>query len=652
MRQRLFPDVTLRPKHHYLSHYSKLTLEFGPLMKIWTMRFESKHQFFKRTIRNFHNFINVVKCLSEKHELLQSLIRVGTDKRLETQVYELTHFNIDMYQEDIKKTIRKIHLLTDDFQQCTRVVLRGFKMPLFKIESLDYKRILISAESILQIIDIAIKKLNLPADDVYTLALQENGTQIDDDNILIQLSQLNSTPIVLSLINKTQKASPSTSTSSTNSVYKKTCVLNMKEGVWDKVSDTVLSICQRGEKLQPAQRQAINRIVADYMFNVLKQTSRVAEKIALNICETYPKTFRDTIDNEQWGSGVESLRMQIYNYVLSTLKVCLRMFGTPCIKHTKNRKRALIGSDSDNADFEERKKETATSRRQDEYGCVEYAPRLPSTENSKSQEEKRLRLLKLFANVERNNREISQLMTETYPTLRGIINEKSRKIEEFLVEWPFLKEPEFFLEHSSMLLGKNVQKIWIDSLSKKVKPIRQYIKFNSKESEKVIGIINQCKEAAEVTRDNVPKIFVIFSLLIEYFEKKINYLIKVSSTDTVDADVLTVADSDYPVLIIRGTSLYDSAATCTVVIERKIMIFCDDVFQGILICFLTYYVFGFCYPKEAEKTLEFIQRVFLNINPISGGKRINKSKRRGKTFDTEVFNLAKAALSAFPDANY
>ncbi|KAL0098873.1 hypothetical protein PUN28_020860 [Cardiocondyla obscurior] len=138
-------------------------------------------------------------------------------------------------------------------------------------------------------------------------------------------------------------------------------------------------------------------------------------------------------------------------------------------------------------------------------------------------------------------------MTETYPTLRGIINEKSRKIEEFLVEWPFLKEPEFFLEHSSMLLGKNVQKIWIDSLSKKVKPIRQYIKFN---------------KAAEVTRDNVPKIFVIFSL----------------------------------------------AATCTVVIERKIMIFCDDVFQGILICFLTYYVFGFCYPKEAEKTLEFIQR--------------------------------------------
>ncbi|XP_070526490.1 uncharacterized protein [Cardiocondyla obscurior] len=392
----------------------------------------------------------------------------------------------------------------------------------------------------------------------------------------------------------------------------------MKEGVWDKVSDTILSICQREEKLQPAQRQAINRIVADYMFNVLKQTSRgVAEKIAINICETYPETFRDTIDNEQWGSGVESLRMQIYN--------CVQY-----IKHTKNRKRAFIGSDSDDADFEERKKETATSRRQDEYGCVEYAPRLPSTEDSKSQEEKRLRLLELFANVERNNKEISKLMIETYPTLRGIINEKSRKIKEFLVEWPFLKEPEFFLEHSSMLLGKNVQKIWLDSLSKKVKPIRQHIKFTSKKSEKVIGIINQCKEAAEVTRDNVPKIL----------------------TDTADVDVLTVADSDYPVLIIRGTSLYDSAATCTVVIERKIMIFCDDVSQGILICFLAYYVFGFCYPKEAEKTLEFIQRVFLNINPISGGKRNGKSKRRGKTFDTEVFNLAKAALSAFPDVNY
>ena len=46
MREMLFPDVKLRPKHHYLLHYPELILQFGPLIKVWTMRFESKHRFF------------------------------------------------------------------------------------------------------------------------------------------------------------------------------------------------------------------------------------------------------------------------------------------------------------------------------------------------------------------------------------------------------------------------------------------------------------------------------------------------------------------------------------------------------------------------------------------------------------------------------
>lgn len=44
-------------------------------------------------------------------------------------------------------------------------------MPLFKIESPGSKRVIINAESVSQIIEIAIKKFNLPADDVYTVNL-------------------------------------------------------------------------------------------------------------------------------------------------------------------------------------------------------------------------------------------------------------------------------------------------------------------------------------------------------------------------------------------------------------------------------------------------------------------------------------------------
>ena len=82
-RANLFPDVSLRPKHHYLLHYPALTLKFGPLVNLWTLRFESKHQFFKRCIRASHNFINVTSMLAERHQFLQAYnsatVRFGDD---------------------------------------------------------------------------------------------------------------------------------------------------------------------------------------------------------------------------------------------------------------------------------------------------------------------------------------------------------------------------------------------------------------------------------------------------------------------------------------------------------------------------------------------------------------------------------------------
>jgi hypothetical protein len=46
-RAELFPDIPMTPKHHYLTHYGDLILCFGPLIRVWTLRFESKHSFFQ-----------------------------------------------------------------------------------------------------------------------------------------------------------------------------------------------------------------------------------------------------------------------------------------------------------------------------------------------------------------------------------------------------------------------------------------------------------------------------------------------------------------------------------------------------------------------------------------------------------------------------
>lgn len=76
LRITCFPDVPLRPKHHYLEHYPELIEMFGCLMRVGTLTFESNHRFFKNTAQSKKNFKNITKTLSEEHELAQSALSV------------------------------------------------------------------------------------------------------------------------------------------------------------------------------------------------------------------------------------------------------------------------------------------------------------------------------------------------------------------------------------------------------------------------------------------------------------------------------------------------------------------------------------------------------------------------------------------------
>jgi hypothetical protein len=67
----LFPNERRKPKHHFVSHYADMTYRFGPLVQYNTLRFESKHAFFKHIIHDCKNFKNVTKMLAMRHQLLQ-----------------------------------------------------------------------------------------------------------------------------------------------------------------------------------------------------------------------------------------------------------------------------------------------------------------------------------------------------------------------------------------------------------------------------------------------------------------------------------------------------------------------------------------------------------------------------------------------------
>ena len=62
----VYPHRRLIPKHHFMIHYPRAIRKIGPIIHVWTMRFEAKHRFFKNTIKNFKN---LTKSLAKKHQM-------------------------------------------------------------------------------------------------------------------------------------------------------------------------------------------------------------------------------------------------------------------------------------------------------------------------------------------------------------------------------------------------------------------------------------------------------------------------------------------------------------------------------------------------------------------------------------------------------
>lgn len=106
--QELFPGVQLLPKHHYLEHYPQLIRMFGPLVCLWTMRFEAKHSFFKQVVRHTNCFKNVPLSLATKHQLMISYhLRSSSFEETSLEVTNVSTVPLDCLKQEIAQTIEK-----------------------------------------------------------------------------------------------------------------------------------------------------------------------------------------------------------------------------------------------------------------------------------------------------------------------------------------------------------------------------------------------------------------------------------------------------------------------------------------------------------------------------------------------------------------
>lgn len=123
-RIKLFPSVPLKPKHHFLHHYPELIFQFGPLIRLWTLRFESKHSYFKRVARRCQNFRNITKTLSVKHQLLQAYNLNGAFFPQSLNYSNGCTFRANLYDVNIQNAVQPL-CASDELFMTNKIEING-----------------------------------------------------------------------------------------------------------------------------------------------------------------------------------------------------------------------------------------------------------------------------------------------------------------------------------------------------------------------------------------------------------------------------------------------------------------------------------------------------------------------------------------------
>lgn len=311
-----------------------------------------------------------------------------------------------------------------------------------------------------------------------------------------------------------------------------------QHGVWSdilkKIPERILEYCKKNIKPLPSDVKLMNGQIAHYAIQVLKDTSRrTAYLIASMLVKNYPQ-LADTVKGIRIGKGHESLGMQIYNAINFR-------------KDVKSKKRKASGP---HPLFEMEKlseENSKISRRQDNYGCVEYETNVSPTHLTEL-EEKRLRLFQLYSNPEEwSFQDISNMLNDLFDSLRLIINAENRCIFEVFLHCPFLGESNYLVQHASRVIygkggrsGKSLTDIWDENVTITEPALKQYCKSlyllsesakrkpkNSSVLKNINDLIAEAQAMCKKTCNKIPDLIYMFKIIAAFLEEDEDYLMKV-----------------------------------------------------------------------------------------------------------------------------
>lgn len=126
--QEVFPNNKLLPKHHYIEHYPQLIQLFGPLVGLWTIRFEAKHSFFKKIMKHTSCFKNVPLSLAVKHQFMigYHLSSPSIDKPL-LDVSEASTVPLDVLKEELAQAFKQRNPFVSEIHIAKNVCRKGIQ---------------------------------------------------------------------------------------------------------------------------------------------------------------------------------------------------------------------------------------------------------------------------------------------------------------------------------------------------------------------------------------------------------------------------------------------------------------------------------------------------------------------------------------------
>lgn len=403
---------------------------------------------------------------------------------------------------------------------------------------------------------------------------------------------------------------------------------------WQRFPPSLINACAKKKVPCPHDVADMIYIIAEYLIDVFKNDSReMIKTVATSICRRYPQSFEMKLDNGKVEDGSTKLELSIMKMVRYQKSFNPTTKRRNCVNKKRKKTTSTIKSRGDD------RKCT-----RDEYGFAAWQPKLSMHETPETQNMKKQFLMEESNKLTsyRNESKIDQALKDTYPTQRREINQRTNKsVFEILQEWPILKEQRHFFDHASTLLDKRVLNDFYCNIDAHL-VIHDFMKQcclslnknNTAKIDRIKTILIKSSTAATQMKNEKARAIAIFSLVLEYFEEK-NALFEVMNETSTDKGIEETINVETPFVVILGSSEYDPAAKSVIFIEGRICFRSQQTVDAIFLAFLSYYVFGYKYPLECEKTLQFIQRAFLDIK-YSDEERLKRCKLKVDTIDLNV----------------